>query len=81
MHRACERPMSYFSDFAVYLNWHELDAAKLGDVNAIESIRRRIDNMVVYHHAYPVEEGEIGVTIADLITLGIVQSVTLHANP
>lgn len=59
---------------------HLLEAAKSGDARALGDITRLIDGLVIYRHFLPAEPGEVVCTVRDLVELGAIGSLTLHAG-
>ena len=55
--------------------------AESGDAEAREAILNRIDGLEIYMHAFPMEEGEVLITLRELEALNLVGTVTLHRAP
>jgi len=55
------------------------DRVKGGDIDALAEARKFVDGMEVYMHALPVEEDEVIITLRDLETYFVVESVKIEA--
>jgi len=55
------------------------DRGKGGDIDALAEARKFVDGMEVYMHALPVEEDEVIITLRDLETYFVVESVKIEA--
>jgi len=56
------------------------NAVRAGDPEAVKELRKFVDGMNIYMHALPTEEDEVIVTLRDLESHLIVESVNIEAE-
>lgn len=59
----------------------DLDAARAGDEAAIKRLRQRLDGVEIYMHAFSDEDGDVHVSLRDLVQLRVVEYCTVHCRP
>ena len=77
-----------FNDYCALVPAEDWEALFAGDAKAAEAAKERmavfLNGVDLYYHAGPILPGEpddyISVTIADLLSHGIIQRVTLHKD-
>ena len=57
----------------------EIDEALISPGDDLETLRKKLDGLVLYLHAIP-SDGEVVKTVRELCAMGVVRSITLNTQ-
>ena len=58
----------------------EIDEALINPGDDVETLRKKLDGLVLYCHILPVDDGEVVKTVRELCDMGVVLSITLNTK-